>query len=41
MYSMKSIEPEGDKEPGDQIATKKENLSKKNENVINFKNFKK
>ena len=39
--SMPSIETEVDKEPGDQIATKKENLSKKNENVINLKNFKK
>ena len=39
--SMQSIESEVDKEPGDQIATKKENLSKRNENVINLKNFKK
>ena len=39
--SMPSIETEVDKEPRDQIATKKENLSKKNENVINLKNFKK
>ena len=39
--SMPSIATEVDKEPGDQIATKKETISKKNENVINLKNFKK
>ncbi len=39
--SMPSNETEVDKEPGDQISTKKEALSKKNENVINIKNFKK
>ena len=38
---MPSSETEGDKEPSDQIATKKEDLSKKNENVIDLKNFKK
>jgi hypothetical protein len=33
--------PEVDKETSDQIATKKEALSKKSENVIDLKNFKK
>ena len=39
--SMPSSETEVDKEPSDQIATKKEDLSKKSENVIDLKNFKK
>ena len=39
--SMPNSETEGDKEPSDQIAIKNEDLSKKNENVINLKNFKK
>ena len=39
--SIPSSETEGDKEPNDQIASKKDDLSKKNENVINLKNFKK
>ena len=34
-------EIEGDKEPIDQIATKKEALSKRSKNVIDLKNFKK
>ena len=39
--SIPSSETQGDKEPNDQIASKKDDLSKKNENVINLKNFKK
>ena len=39
--SIPSSEIEGDEEPRDQIATKKEPLNKKNENVISLKNFKK
>ena len=39
--SMPSSETEGDKEPNKQIASKKDDLNKKNENVINLKNFKK
>ena len=39
--SMPSSETEGDKEPNDQIDSKKEALSEKNKNVINLKNFKK
>ena len=39
--SMPTSETEGDKEPNDQISSKKDELSKKNENVINLKNFKK
>ena len=38
---MPSSETEGDKEPDDQIASKKEGPSKKNGNVINLNNFKK
>ena len=39
--SMPSSETEGGNEPNDQIASKNDDLSKKNENVINLKNFKK
>ena len=39
--SMPSSETEGVKEPNNQIDSKKDDLSKKNENVINLKNFKK
>ena len=39
--SMPTSETEGNIEPNDQTASKKDELSKKNENVINFKNFKK
>ena len=39
--SMPTSKTEGDKEPKDQIASKKDESSKKNENVINLKNFKK
>ena len=38
---MPTSETEGDKEPNDQTASKKNELSKKNENVINLNNFKK
>ena len=39
--SIPSSETEGAKEPNDQIASRKDDLRKKNENVINLKNFKK
>ena len=39
--SVTNNETEGDKEPIDQIATKKEALSKRSKNVIDLKNFKK
>ncbi|MDC3067829.1 ClpXP protease specificity-enhancing factor SspB [Paracoccaceae bacterium] len=39
--SAPSSETKIDKEPNNQIASKKEALRKKNENVINLKNFKK
>ena len=39
--SMPSSKTEGEKEPNDQIDSKKEALSEKNKNVINLKNFKK
>ena len=39
--SMPNSETEGDNEPNDQIASKNDDFSKKNENVINLKNFKK
>ena len=39
--SKPNSEPEGNKEPSDQIATKKEDLGKKSKNVIDLKNFKK
>ena len=38
---MPTSETEGDNEPSDQTASKKDELSKENENVINLKNFKK
>ena len=39
--SVPSSETEVYKEPNNQIASKKDDLRKKNENVINLKNFKK
>ena len=39
--SMPNSKTECDNERNDQIASKKNDLSKKNENVINLKNFKK
>ena len=39
--SMPTSETEGDEDPCDETASKKDELSKKNENVINLKNFKK
>ena len=38
---MPASKTDGDNEPNDQTASKKDELSKKNENVINLKNFKK
>jgi hypothetical protein len=40
-FNSMPSKPEVDREPSDQIATKKEALSKKSENVIDLKNFKK
>ena len=39
--SMPTSETESDNEPNDQTASKKDELSEKNENVIDLKNFKK
>ena len=39
--SSQSGEIEGDEDPNDKTATKKEDLRKKNKNVIDLKNFKK
>jgi hypothetical protein len=40
-FNSMPSKPEVDREPSDQIATKKEALSKKSQNVIDLKNFKK